>query len=182
MHSVTQWRQPAWKIWAPSGLTMNSDALRIGSFPPDVLMENMSDTNITEHKSRVTAQHQFIVVVVAAARVGNLTNKNHKIGHTGLVATHEPFCEKEFIGLFFIMTHAGELHCIMWARLQLRCHQHLNSHQSQSSFKSHLVVDWCKFTVAWLVAPFWVHFANLTPTVQTARSEKDQTVTRWITF
>lgn len=151
---------------------MNSDGPRAGSFPLDIIMKNISGTNITEHKSRVTVQHLFIAVTVVAARGGNLTNKNYKIGHAGLGAVQKPFCEKEFIGRFCILTHAGELHSVMWARLQQRCHQHLNPHQSESSFKSHLVADWCEFTLAWLVAPFWVHFANLTLTVQTAMSEK----------
>lgn len=136
-------------------------------------MENISGTNITGHKSRVTVQHLFIAVTVVAARGGNLTNKNYKIGHAGLVAAQKPFCEKEFIGLLGIKTHAGEMHRIMGARLQQQCHQHFISHQSESSFKSHLVADWCERTLAWLVAPFRVHFANLTPTVQTARSEKE---------
>lgn len=90
-----------------SGLAVNSDALWAGSFPPDVKMENRSGTNILEHKSRVTVQHLFIAA--AAARGGNLTNKNYQKSHVGLVTAQGPFCEKEFIGLFYIITHVGEL-------------------------------------------------------------------------
>lgn len=59
-----------------SGLAVNSEALRAGSFPPDIKMENISGTNIREHKSRVTVQHLFIAATVVAARGGNLTNKS----------------------------------------------------------------------------------------------------------
>lgn len=91
-----------------SRLVVNSVALLARSFPLDVKMENRSGTNILEHKSRVTVQHLF-TAAAAAARGGNLPNKNYQISHVGLVTAQGSFCEKDFIGLFYIITHVGEL-------------------------------------------------------------------------
>lgn len=139
-------------------------------------MENISGTNITEHKSRVTVQHLFIAAMAVTARGGNLTNKNYKIGHAGLVTAQEPLCEKEFIGLLCIITHVGEMQCIMWARLQSPCHPHFNSHQSEQ-FQVTSARWLMRVVLAWLVAPFWVHLANLTPTVQTKKKRKSSSYT-----
>lgn len=67
----------------------------------------------------------------------------------------------------------------MWARLQQPCHQPFNPHQSESGFKSHLLADGCELLLRDFVGPFWLHFANLTPTVQTATSEKKKRTKTW---